>query len=238
MMLPALLPIYTTGPSWITFGYLNPVLTDIFSTILWGFNDLLAFNILSDFSALSPLSLSLSLYNRSIIYRDLKSDNIGFDVRGDAKLFDFGLATEFDVAKHGNYKLTGDTGTIRYMAPEVCNSQPYTEKADVYSFGILLWQILALADPYPNMSSGVIEYKVCHLGLRPKIDPTWSNAIRRLLQDCFAGQPRRPTMDVVCSVLRREVNSLSDKKLVDDGILDSSRSAISARLSARYYEEK
>jgi hypothetical protein len=40
-------------------------------------------------------------------------DNIGFDVRGDAKLFDFGLATEFDVAKHGSYKLTGDTGTIR-----------------------------------------------------------------------------------------------------------------------------
>eukprot|EP00529_Nitzschia_sp_RCC80_P024100 CAMPEP_0113448372 /NCGR_PEP_ID=MMETSP0014_2-20120614/4732_1 /TAXON_ID=2857 /ORGANISM="Nitzschia sp." /LENGTH=456 /DNA_ID=CAMNT_0000339581 /DNA_START=332 /DNA_END=1702 /DNA_ORIENTATION=- /assembly_acc=CAM_ASM_000159 len=178
------------------------------------------------------------LHDRSIIYRDLKSDNVGFDVRGDAKLFDFGLATEFDVAKHGNYKLTGDTGTIRYMAPEVCNSQPYTEKADVYSFGILLWQILALADPYPNMSSGVIEYKVCHLGLRPKIDPTWSNAIRRLLQDCFAGQPRRPTMDVACSVLRREVNLLSDKKLVDDGILDSSRSAISARLSARYYEEK
>jgi serine/threonine protein kinase len=45
----------------------------------------------------------------------LKPNNIGFDVRGDAKLFDFGLATEFDVDKNNNspFKLTGDTGTIR-----------------------------------------------------------------------------------------------------------------------------
>jgi serine/threonine protein kinase len=56
----------------------------------------------------------------SIIYRDLKPNNIGFDVRGDAKLFDFGLATEFDAdrTQGGTFKMTGDTGTIRYMAPE------------------------------------------------------------------------------------------------------------------------
>jgi serine/threonine protein kinase len=61
-----------------------------------------------------------SLFSHSIIYRDLKPNNIGFDVRGDAKLFDFGLAIEFDndKTKNGAFKLTGDTGTIRYMAPE------------------------------------------------------------------------------------------------------------------------
>jgi serine/threonine protein kinase len=62
---------------------------------------------------------ALSLF--SIIYRDLKPDNIGFDVRGDVKIFDFGLAKEFDPAKKaadGTYKLTADTGSLRYMAPE------------------------------------------------------------------------------------------------------------------------
>ena len=59
--------------------------------------------------------------NFRIIYRDLKPDNIGFDVRGDVKIFDLGLAREVDMRKKledGTFHLTGDTGSLRYMAPE------------------------------------------------------------------------------------------------------------------------
>jgi serine/threonine protein kinase len=85
------------------------------------------------------LTVFLANSFQSIMYRDLKPLNVGFDVRDDAKLFDFGLATEFRPEEQENraYKLTGDTGTTRYMAPEVALSQPYTEKADVFSFGIM-----------------------------------------------------------------------------------------------------
>ena len=153
----------------------------------------------------------------------------GFDVRGDIKLFDFGLATEFDKEKHGPYKLTGDTGTIRYMAPEVAMEQTYTEKADVYSFGILLWQLMSLESPYGRMPAQKIEYSVCHLGLRPKIDASWPEPIQKLLEDCFASQPRRPSMDQVCTVLRREANSLGDKKLRDKEWKAASKTTMSAR---------
>ena len=62
------------------------------------------------------------LHSKSIVYRDLKPDNLGFDVTGALKLFDFGLAKRMDPidkSDDGLYRLTGNTGSLRYMAPEV-----------------------------------------------------------------------------------------------------------------------
>jgi serine/threonine protein kinase len=73
-----------------------------------------------------------------------KPDNIGFDVRGDVKLFDFGLSfeiTEDLSAVEGMYELSGNTGSLRYMAPEVALGNPYNHKVDIYSFSILFWQV-------------------------------------------------------------------------------------------------
>ena len=71
------------------------------------------------------------LHGLSIVYRDLKPDNIGFDVRGDVKIFDFGLAKEITQAEKVDddlYKMSGNTGSLRYMAPEVALEQPWVHK--------------------------------------------------------------------------------------------------------------
>lgn len=69
-------------------------------------------------------------------------------MRGDVKLFDFGLSfeiTEEYSSVNGLYELSGNTGSMRYMAPEVALGNPYNHKVDVYSYGILFWQVRSFA---------------------------------------------------------------------------------------------
>ncbi len=96
------------------------------------------------------------LHEHDIIHRDIKPPNIGFNIRGDLTLFDFGLSRELphDGKSHKSkansklFRLTGFCGSPRYMAPEVGLRKVYNAKCDVYSFGIVAWQILTLQKPF------------------------------------------------------------------------------------------
>jgi serine/threonine protein kinase len=155
----------------------------------------------------------------------LKPDNIGFDVRGDVKIFDFGLCREFDpsqVDKDGTYKLTGDTGSMRYMPPEVALNKPYNETVDVYSFGILLYQIMALETPFAGLTMRSFPTMVFTKGARPIPDPKWPENISGLMRKCWSANIReRPSMADVVSILTEEINANSDQEIMD--IMDVSR---------------
>jgi serine/threonine protein kinase len=76
------------------------------------------------------------LHGSGIIYRDLKPDNIGFTEAGNLKIFDFGLAKRLEFTEKtagGFYNLTGNTGSLRYMAPEVANDEPYDLSAGTHA---------------------------------------------------------------------------------------------------------
>jgi len=90
------------------------------------------------------------LHLHKIIHRDVKPPNIGFNIRGDLTLFDFGLSRELPETetKDSLWRLTGFVGSPRYMAPEVGLKRKYNAKCDVYSFGVLAWYIMTLQKPY------------------------------------------------------------------------------------------
>jgi serine/threonine protein kinase len=165
------------------------------------------------------------LFFTSLIYRDLKPDNIGFDVRGDLKIFDFGLCREFDpskATKDGTYKLTGDTGSTRYMAPEVALDKPYNETADVYSYGILFYQIMSMETPFSCLTVKNFPNMVFTKGARPVPDPKWPATVSDLMRKCWSANIKeRPSMEDVASILLEEINANSDEEIFD--IMDVSR---------------
>ena len=90
--------------------------------------------------------------NPPIIYRDLKPANVLIDKFCCIKLTDFGLSKYFQNESNEAYLLSGETGTIRYMAPEVFKNQVYNLKVDVYSLGLIIYYIYANEKPFNEYS--------------------------------------------------------------------------------------
>jgi serine/threonine protein kinase len=149
------------------------------------------------------------LHSRNIIYRDIKPDNIGFDVRGDVKVFDFGLSKEIHESMavgDGTFKLTGYTGSIRYMAPEIAREEPYNMSCDVYSFALLLWQCLALEKPFSNYGISDIKTRVHRGESRPRVDDTWPVPLKLVLKKCWATDwKERYEFNSITQILRKEI---------------------------------
>lgn len=169
-------------------------------------------------TAIDIASAVAYLHERRILFRDLKPANIGFDPKNTLKLFDFGLAVE--IPRHEDpettFKLAGNTGTSRYMAVEVIRKDPYNLKADVFSYSILLWEIMALVKPYDGLLGPQVKESVSLFGERPSVPRSWPVAIRRLLRRGWSESiSNRPTMDGVLETLTKvyEASSKSGGKL-------------------------
>ena len=141
------------------------------------------------------------LHRKNILYRDTKPQNIGLDYNGHAKIFDMGLAKELhdgDTRKH-----TGNCGTKRYMSPECGRFEHYGLSSDVYSFSLLLWEILSLERPFAKLTAKEFTDKVYYGNKRPSIPSKWPVAVRDLLPDCWTvNKNDRPTMETISNVLR------------------------------------
>lgn len=107
---------------------------------------------------------------------------------------------------YGVYDMTGNTGSRRYMAPEVAKELHYNASVDVYSFGILLWELCSAEKPFYGYGSGKHMNQVVLGGERPKMDSAhtafWPSNLQWLMKKCWsASSSDRPTFTFVKQVL-------------------------------------
>ena len=133
-----------------------------------------------------------------VLHRDLKSANLLLDESYTTKVCDFGLSR----LKAQERSMTGNCGTVQWMAPEILANQPYAEPADVFSFGVILWELLTKECPYDGMKPIPCAMAVLNKDARPEI-PMWCpRGFRELIEGCFQRQPeRRPTFAQIIAEL-------------------------------------
>lgn len=132
------------------------------------------------------------LHDSKLLHRDLKSSNLMLDDQFNCKVGDFGLTRISSGAVAA--QMTGQCGTFQYMAVEVLANKPYSEKADVFSFGVLLWELVARKLPYFGMQPMQVGIAVMHKGLRPTIPERCPAPLAKLIKACWQDVPeRRPS---------------------------------------------
>eukprot|EP01103_Thecamoeba_quadrilineata_P014646 TRINITY_DN4406_c0_g1_i2.p1 TRINITY_DN4406_c0_g1~~TRINITY_DN4406_c0_g1_i2.p1 ORF type:complete len:519 (+),score=114.87 TRINITY_DN4406_c0_g1_i2:60-1616(+) len=144
------------------------------------------------------------LHGSNIIHRDLKTSNLLYDKTRRVKVCDFGFSQLYIRGKN-LVDEEGAKGTPLYMAPEVMLGDEFNEKADVYSFGIVLWEALTRQEPFTNHSdfdSFVEAVAINHE--RPILPDDCLQSLRKLISRCWAPNPTiRPSFPEIVEALEK-----------------------------------
>lgn len=128
------------------------------------------------------------IHKNNLLHRDIKSLNVLLDADDFPKLCDFGMSRTIAENKE---LMTGGVGTAQWMAPEILNSEPYDEKSDVYSYGILLWELLTADIPFRGMKDVQVAMAVISNQTRPIIPQDCPPKLNKFIKMCWDQEAQR-----------------------------------------------
>lgn len=143
------------------------------------------------------------LHEHQIIFRDLKPLNVLLDENNLPLITDFGYAKI--ISTHDTLRNTQAAGSLYTMAPEVMKDEVYNGKADVYSFGILMFQVVTNSMPFAELykefsNLGFMKFieLVANEGRRPVFNKKVKKSIKNLIEKCWSNNPtERPTFEEI-----------------------------------------
>ncbi len=149
------------------------------------------------------------LHSKKIVHRDLKPANVLISASGEAVLSDFGLSKTMKTNYVG--AINSIAGTLWYTAPEVLLEKPSDFSADVYSFGIMMYEVLGLIFPYSGCDFTSQNDFIKKVGeessnpLRPDfsiVEVPLNNAVITMMKKCWLRNPKeRPTFKEIIKIL-------------------------------------
>eukprot|EP01116_Phalansterium_solitarium_P012850 TRINITY_DN2951_c0_g4_i1.p1 TRINITY_DN2951_c0_g4~~TRINITY_DN2951_c0_g4_i1.p1 ORF type:complete len:1137 (-),score=384.94 TRINITY_DN2951_c0_g4_i1:568-3978(-) len=178
-----------------------------------------------------------------ILHRDFKSLNIMVTEGWNAKVADFGTA-RFNTAHHRESLLKSTIGTFAYLAPEVYNGDKFTTKADVFSLGIVLWELLhrviygRYMRPYGDVKKVSSPFaqvmQTAQNNLRPTMPPTCPKGLATLITMCWhRNTDIRPDCSEVLEELLKQRDDWDNNRSVWDGCIVAPSSPEAQRHAAR-----
>uniref|UniRef100_A0A803WEC0 Fibroblast growth factor receptor n=1 Tax=Ficedula albicollis TaxID=59894 RepID=A0A803WEC0_FICAL len=155
------------------------------------------------------------LASKKCIHRDLAARNVLVTEDNVMKIADFGLARD---VHHIDYykKTTNGRLPVKWMAPEALFDRIYTHQSDVWSFGVLLWEIFTLGgSPYPGVPVEEL-FKLLKEGHRMDKPSNCTNELYMMMRDCWHAVPsQRPTFKQLVEDLDRIVAMTSNQEYLD-----------------------
>eukprot|EP01118_Nematostelium_gracile_P019163 TRINITY_DN8777_c0_g1_i1.p1 TRINITY_DN8777_c0_g1~~TRINITY_DN8777_c0_g1_i1.p1 ORF type:complete len:215 (+),score=73.78 TRINITY_DN8777_c0_g1_i1:24-647(+) len=142
----------------------------------------------------------MHLSKEGIIHRDLAARNILLTRELIAKVADFGLSRLSDTSSVVYSK--GDIGPLKWMSPEAIRKKRYSEKSDVFSFGVLCFEIISREEPYPTLDAVQAATAVVVEGLRAHLPNDAPPQLIQVVDACYAEEPEdRPTFTELVTAL-------------------------------------
>ena len=153
------------------------------------------------------------LHSNDVLHRDLKPANILMDQYLHPKICDFGLSKE---ENKGTQSTISFKGTPAYSAPEVIEECSYSKMSDVYSFGIITYELICNERPFSDKEKLFrLQTKIIN-GERPKFNSPIGAAYKELIESCWHQRTNeRPSFEEIKEALRTDPGFITD--LVDEG---------------------
>ncbi|KAK2370752.1 serine/threonine-protein kinase EDR1 [Trifolium repens] len=137
----------------------------------------------------------MCIHRMKIVHRDLKSANCLVNKHWTVKICDFGLSR---IMLDPPIRDSSSAGTPEWMAPELIRNEPFDEKCDIFSFGVMMWELWTLNRPWEGVPPERVVYSVAHEGSRLEIP---EGPLGSLISDCWAESHERPSCDEILSRL-------------------------------------